>query len=271
MMSFEQHTWPFRVMTYNIRLDTIIDGRNQWYFRKDRVINLIQHYLPDILGVQECLPKQMTDLTSGLSNYGSYAVGRNDGKDNGECCAIFYRHDRFELNDKGTFWLSETPDKPGTKGWDAALPRICSWVKLRDRLMNKEMFYFNTHFDHKGLVARRESAKLILTRIEHIVGYATHAILTGDFNSGPESDAYRTITNNIKFADAKLSTASVHSGPDGTWSTFDVKYDIGDRIDYIFITPARLEVLRHAHLTDSNNKFYPSDHLPVLAELTYRN
>ncbi|CAF0897289.1 unnamed protein product [Rotaria sordida] len=270
-MSSQQCTSSFRLMTYNIRCDTIFDGKNQWHRRKNRVINLIRHYSPDLLGVQEPVPQQMTDLQTELSNYGSYGVGRNDGRDSGEFCSIFYCHDRFELNDKGTFWLSEGPDTPGTKGWDAVFPRICSWVKLKDRLTNKEIYYFNTHFDHEGRIARQQSARLILARIEQIAGPSTPTILTGDFNSGPESDAYRTIIANTNIQDAKLSTESPHSGPHGTWCTFDVKHGIGDRIDYIFITSSHFKVLKHAHLTDSENKVYPSDHLPVLAELDYKN
>ena len=268
-MSSEQHKSSFRMMTYNIRLDTICDGKNRWHCRKDRVINLIHHYAPDLLGVQEPLPEQMVDLQGGLSDYGSYGVGRNDGRDSGEFSAVFYRHARFELIDKGTFWLSESPDTPGSKGWDADLPRICSWVRLKDRSTNKEVCHFNTHFDHQGHKARRESARLILTRIQQIVGSSIPAILTGDFNTGPESDAYHTIITNTAFQDAKLSSESPHSGPDGTWSTFDVGTGIGDRIDYIFITSSHLKALTHAHLTDSENKCYPSDHLPVLAELAY--
>jgi endonuclease/exonuclease/phosphatase family metal-dependent hydrolase len=258
-------------MTYNIRFDTVSDGQNQWHLRKDHVINLIRRYAPHLFGVQEALPQQMADLQAGLSDYGSYGVGRNDGRDSGEFSAIFYRHDRFELIDKGTFWLSEAPDMPGSKGWDAALPRICSWVRLKDRLTNKEVCYFNTHFDHRGHKARQESSVLILTRIKQIAGPSTPAILTGDFNVGPESDAYRTIITNTVFQDAKLLTESPHSGPHGTKSFFDVGHGIGDRIDYIFITSSHFKILRHAHLTDSENQFYPSDHLPVLAELAYKN
>ena len=270
-MSSEQHQLICRVMTYNIRMNTADDGKNQWHHRKDRVINLIHRYAPDLLGVQEALPEQMTDLQAGLSDYGSYGVGRNDGRHSGEFSAVFYRHDRFEAIDKGTFWLSETPDTPGSKAWDAALPRICSWVKLKDRSTNKEICYFNTHFDHKGHEARRESARLILTRVQQIAGSSTPAILTGDFNTGPESDAYGTIITNTAFQDAKLSSESSHSGPHGTWSTFHVGSGIGDRIDYIFVTSLHFKTLTHAHLTDSENNFYPSDHLPVLAELTYKN
>ncbi|UJR20472.1 hypothetical protein I4U23_023601 [Adineta vaga] len=270
-MSSEQGNLSFSVMTYNIRMDTADDGKNQWHLRKDRVINLIRHYAPALLGVQEALSQQMTDLQTGLTDYGSYGVGRNDGRDSGEFSAVFYRHDRFELMDKGTFWLSETPDTPGSKGWDAALPRICSWIKLRDRLTNKEICYFNTHFDHRGSVARRESARFILTRIQQITGSTIPAILTGDFNAGPESDAYRTILSNNILQDAKLLTELSHCGPQGTWCTFHVTSGIGDRIDYIFITPAHFKVLNHTHLIESENQCYPSDHLPVLAELIYND
>jgi endonuclease/exonuclease/phosphatase family metal-dependent hydrolase len=270
-MSSEQRTSSFRVMTYNIRMDTVKDGKNQWNFRKDRVISLIHRHTPDLLGVQEALPHQMIDLQNGLSAFGSYGVGRDDGKDRGEFSAIFYRLDRFELNDKGTFWLSETPDTPGSKGWDAALPRICSWVKLKDRSTNNEIYYFNTHFDHQGETARRESARLILTEIQKIAGSTMPIVLTGDFNTGPTSDAYRTIITNTAFQDAKLVTETPHSGPDGTWSSFDVAHGIGDQIDYIFPTSSHFKVLHHAHLTDSENMLYPSDHLPVLAEIAYKS
>ncbi|CAF1343907.1 unnamed protein product [Adineta steineri] len=268
-MSSEQSKSSFRVMTYNIRMDTFFDGKNRWSCRKDRVVNLIRSYAPEIFGVQEALSQQMTDLQRDLPNYGSYGVGRDDGRDSGEYSAVFYRHDRFELLDRGTFWLSKNPDTPGSKGWDADLPRICSWIKLKDRLTNKEIYYFNTHFDHKGTVARQESARLILDRIQQITGSGTPAILTGDFNTGPESDAYHTIITNNILQDTQLLTESSHSGPQGTWSTFDVGHGIGDRIDYIFITPLHFKVLNHAHLTDSQDKCYPSDHLPVLTELVY--
>jgi endonuclease/exonuclease/phosphatase family metal-dependent hydrolase len=270
-MSTEHHPPSFRVMTYNIRLNTLFDVGNRWHCRKDRVISLIRRYTPDLLGVQEALSDQMTDLQTGLSDYDSYGVGRDDGKDSGEFSAVFYRRDRFELTDKGTFWLSEAPDTPGSKGWDAALPRICSWIKLKDRSTNKDICYFNTHFDHKGHKARQESARLILTRVQQIAGSSAPAILTGDFNVGPESDAYGIIITNTIFQDAKLLSESPHSGPDGSWSTFDVKSGIGDRIDYIFITSPHFKVLTHAHLTDSEKNCYPSDHLPVLAELAYKN
>ena len=215
--------------------------------------------------VQEPVPTQVLDLQIGLSNYGSYGIGRDDGKDHGEYSAIFYRLDRYELLDQDTLWLSETPDRSGSKGWNASLPRICSWIKAGDRFNNKDIYYFNTHLDHRGRNAQRESASLILSLIQRIAGDSMATIVTGDFNVAPQSDPYRIMVTNTIFQDAKLLSETSHLGPDGTFSTFDTKYEIGDRIDYIFITSSFFRVLKHSHLTDSDNQYYPSDHLPVLA------
>ncbi len=252
-------------------MDTASDGVNRWELRKNRVFRLIQQYQPDLIGIQEALPHQLADLQAAFPSFGWYGVGRNDGKDNGEFSAIFYRRGIFELRDKGTFWLSETPDTPGSKGWDAALPRICSWVKLKDRRTNQKICHFNTHLDHVGKIARRESARLILSRMQQIAGPMTPTILTGDFNTGPKSDPYRIIVTNTPFQDAKYITKSPHAGPDGTWSTFNVQHRIGERLDYIFVSSPHFRVLRHAHITYSENMYYPSDHLPVLVSLTIRN
>ena len=149
-MPHEYHHSPFRVMTYNIRLDTPRDGINQWRLRKDRVADLIRYHRADLLGVQEALPNQMVDLKTALPGFNWYGAGRDDGKEQGEFSAIFYRSDRFQLLDKGTFWLSEAPETPGSKGWDADVTRVCSWVKLRDRWTFQTLYHFNTHFDHVG-------------------------------------------------------------------------------------------------------------------------
>ena len=258
-------------MTYNIRLDTAGDGINKWPLRKDRVANLIRYHTADLFGVQEALPNQMADLREALPDFDWYGAGRDDGKDKGEFSAVFYRSDRFELLDKNTFWLSETPETPGSKGWDADVTRVCSWVKLHDRWTLQTLYYFNTHFDHIGVIARRESARLIVARIQNFTKLNTPAILTGDFNAGPDSDAYRAIITNSTLEDAKYLTETPHYGPNSTWSTFFVGQGLGDRIDYIFVTPRHLRTLKHAILTDSDNQHYPSDHLSVLAELIMKN
>jgi endonuclease/exonuclease/phosphatase family metal-dependent hydrolase len=252
-------------------MDTVSDGVNQWRLRKDRVFRLFQFCHPDLVGVQEALPHQLADLHAAFPSFDWYGVGRDDGKDKGEFSAIFYRLDIFELYNNGTFWLSKTPDTPGSRGWDAALPRICSWVILHDQRTNQYISHFNTHLDHAGKIARREGARLITDRIRQIAGPMIPTILTGDFNDDPESDAYRTIVTNSSLRDAKHVTKSPHRGPQGTWSTFDARHRIGKRLDYIFISSQHFTVLRHAHIAYSENKSYPSDHLPVLADLIFKN
>jgi endonuclease/exonuclease/phosphatase family metal-dependent hydrolase len=270
-VSNKDQSTPFRVMTYNIRLDTVVDGINRWALRKDRVINLIRYHAADLFGVQSALPNQIADLKAALPAFNWYGVGRDDGKCKGEFSAVFYRSDRFELLDKDTFWLSTTPKIPGSKGWDAYITRVCSWVKLRDRKTSQILYHFNTHFDHIGKIARQESARLIIARIQNITNLSAPTILTGDFNTEPNSDAYRTIITNSFLGDTKDLTATAHYGPNSTWSTFFVGRGLGDQLDYIFVTPQYLRILQHATLTDSNNKYYPSDHLPVLAELVLKN
>jgi endonuclease/exonuclease/phosphatase family metal-dependent hydrolase len=255
---------PIRVITYNLRLDVASDGPNRWDLRKERVAGLLRYHAPDVLGVQEALPNQLADLETRLPEYAWYGLGRDDGRGKGEFSAVFYRKSRFTLLDKGTFWLSATPEQPG-KGWDAAYPRVCSWVKLRDNRSRQTFFHFNTHFDHVGEVARRESARLILARIEALAGGAP-VLLTGDFNVGPASEAYRTILASPLLRDTKDHAQTPHYGPLASWATFDVAHGLGDLIDHIFASPA-VRVLRHATLTDSENGHYPSDHLPVVADV----
>ncbi|CAF3396017.1 unnamed protein product [Rotaria sp. Silwood1] len=266
-MSSKQWSSSLRIMTYNIREDVVNDGKNQWKFRKDRVIGLIRYHSPDIFGVQEALYHQLVDLQTALTDFSYYGVGRDDGKDKGEFSAIFYLSDRFELLNQGTFWLSQTPNIPGSKGWDATFPRICSWVKINDRRTPETLYYFNTHLERDGETARREGARLVLTHIQEITGLEAPIILTGDFNAGLDSDAYLTIITDTIFQDAKCLTETPHYGPSGSKVNFDVTQGVREQIDHIFVTPSHFRVLKHANLTDSYEMCYPSDHLPVLTEL----
>lgn len=261
------HGSTLRVMSYNIRMDTPDDGNNQWSRRRFRVFHVIRRYRPDVFGVQEALSNQVADLQGAFQSFSWYGVGRDDGAQNGEHSAIFYRKDRFELQDQGTFWLSPTPDVPGSKGWDAALPRICTWVVLRDRRSHQRIAHFNTHLDHVGKTARQEGARLIAARIREIAGPNTSTILTGDFNANPQSEAYRAITGESPLRDAKQISRSPHRGPEGTWSTFHTWRRVGDRWDYVFVSPD-VQVLNHLHSTFSERFHYPSDHLPVIATLS---
>lgn len=255
---------PLRVMTYNIRLDIASDGGDQWQYREERVVGLIRYHQPDLLGVQEALPNQVQDLEKALPQYGWYGVGRDDGKEKGEYSAIFYNKARFALLDSGTFWLSPSPDKP-TKGWDAAIIRICSWVKLKDRHTGREFYHFNTHFDHEGVQARENSALLIQEKIKTIAG-TTPVVLTGDFNTTEDSRAYINLSRNSSLENARQLSQTGHYGPLGTFSTFDVAHEMGKLIDFIFVTE-HFQVLQHAILSDAQGGKYPSDHLPVIAVL----
>lgn len=263
-MSENLNSPQIRVMTYNIRFDYPKDGENQWEFRKERLASLIRFHQPDLIGIQEALITQIHDLTDFLPEYNWYGVGREDGLEQGEFSPVFYRKSRFKLLDKGTFWLSPFSDKP-SKGWDADIFRVCSWVKLEDRQSNNQFYHFNTHLDHLGKQARRESAILLQKRVIG-VALAKPALLTGDFNDPPNSDFYKAITADNSLLDAKAISQLPHYGPEGTWATFSVLNGIGNKIDFIFVS-SQVKVLRHATLTDSQDLKYPSDHLPIVADI----
>ena len=254
------------VLSFNIRYNNPDDGEHAWPNRKGMVASVVRFHAADLIGMQEVLRSQIDDLTVLLPNYSWYGVGRNDGKNSGEFSPIFYRRDRFQLLDSGEFWLSENPDQIGSKSWDAALPRIATWVKFRDRESKQEFIHLNTHFDHRGEVARTRSAELILDRLKTLSGNMP-AVVTGDFNVPPESEAYATMTSML--VDSKLESVSEPHGPEGTFGGFTVKVgDTGDRIDYVFVAEGT-KVLRYAALSDQWDGRYPSDHLPVLAEIIW--
>ena len=173
------------VMTFNMRYDNPEDGQNNWRFRRERIAGVIKAQEVDVLGTQELLSNQFNDLSGLLTGYQGVGVGRLDGAESGEYCAVFFRKDRFTLLDSGTFWLSETPEVVGSLGWDGACERIATWVVLRDR-DGRELFFIDTHLDHVGQVARDEGVSLLMKRIETLSG-GRPVILTGDFNSEPGS------------------------------------------------------------------------------------
>jgi len=254
---------PINIITYNIRLNVSSDGINAWPNRKDNVKALVKFHDADILCVQEALPEQFDALLEN-SNFDVVGVGRDDGKRKGEFSAVYFDKDRFTKKDGGTFWLSETPDVP-SKGWDAALNRVCSWVRLYDRLNKKEFLVFNTHYDHIGVNARIESAKLLKQKIQQIAP-ALPVVFTGDLNVTPETEAIATIKSFL--TDAKEISVEPPYGPNGTFNAFDFNSDLKNRIDYIFVNKG-FKVQKFAVLTDSKDKRYFSDHLPVFARLWF--
>ena len=259
---------PLQVMTWNIRYDNAGDGADRWRNRKDWVAEIIQREKVDLAGFQEVLVGQFHDLQQRLPEFAAYGVGRDDGKERGEMSPIFYRKARFELLDKGTFWLSTTPDEPGSKGWDAALPRVASWLKLKDQQTKETLFVLNTHFDHQGNKAKRESAALIAKQVRE--KFSAHPVIfLGDLNSLPDSVPYETLaakgTDDVPLLRDAYEIAKSKEGPDSTWNGFK-KIVPGSRIDYLFAT-RHWEIEKLSTLTDQRDGRFPSDHLPVICRL----
>jgi endonuclease/exonuclease/phosphatase family metal-dependent hydrolase len=255
-----------RIMTYNLRYDNPGDGADNWKFRKDYIFSMLKYQTPDVFCIQEGLNNQVLDLAKALPTYAYSGVGRDDGKEAGEYSAGFYDKERFRAVDSGNFWLSATPDTP-CLGWDAACIRICSWVKLADILSGKEVTVFNTHFDHVGKVARESSARLILERI-NTISKGTPVLLTGDFNA-PDSDIVNQIlTTDSGLLDSGKTSKLPHHGPAKTWFGF---YPGAEKepqgIDFIYASKG-IKTLTHATLSEvMDNGHFPSDHLPVIAEI----
>lgn len=261
---------PLNVMTFNIRYNTPNDSLNAWTYRKDKAALQILFHEAHIVGVQEALYDQMTDLQQRMPRYKYVGVGRDDGKQKGEFSAIFYDTTRLQLLQSQTFWLSEQPTVAGSKSWDAAITRIVTWAKFRDRLTKKTFFSFNTHFDHIGKVARRESAKLLLQKIKDIAGTAT-IVVTGDFNATPSDEPIQVITdvnNPLHLTDTKSISQLPHYGPTGTFSAFGPSEKTNEPIDYIFIRKG-IKVLQHATLSQNWGGRYSSDHFPVFARVLF--
>ncbi|MYN16456.1 endonuclease [Rugamonas sp. FT107W] len=253
------------VATYNLRYDNPNDGKNVWPARRDAVRALVRYHEFDLWGTQEGLGNQLTDLDA-LGDFARVGAGRDDGKHAGEHSAIFYRSARFALEDHGDFWLSATPEQP-SMGWDArCCKRIATWARLRDKPTGQVFVVLNAHFDHEGVVARRESAQLLLQRGRALAG-TLPLIVMGDFNSTPDSEAYATIGAALR--DARAISQTPPYGPVATFNDFDVTKPSRERIDYIFLSP-QWQVLRYAVLTDSVEARYPSDHFPVLTRLRLR-
>lgn len=253
------------VGSYNIRYDNKGDTGNLWIDRAPIVINLIRFHDFDIFGTQESLPNQLQDINVALPAYQRYGLGRDDGKDAGEHSAIFFKKDRFKLLNKGDFWLSETPDKPSL-GWDATCcNRICSWVYLQDLNSKKKFYFFNVHFDHQGKIAREESSKLILSRIKSIAGNAP-VILTGDFNGDQESSWYKRIANSDILKDTYKEVKYPYAN-NASFNAFGKSLKSNQIIDHIFISK-HFEVKKWGILTDTYHGKFPSDHFPILVQLS---
>ncbi|MYM74965.1 endonuclease [Duganella sp. FT134W] len=252
----------FNVATYNLRYDNPKDGKNVWTARRDAMRALVRYHGFDLWGTQEGLENQLADLDT-LNEYARVGAGRDDGKQAGEHSAIFYRRERFAMEDHGDFWLSATPDKP-SMGWDArCCQRLATWARLRDKPSGQVFVVLNAHFDHEGVVARRESARLLVERGRALAGKLPLIVL-GDLNSTPDSEVVATISAALR--DARAISQTAPYGPLETFNDFAISKPAQERIDYIFLSQ-QWQVLRYAVLTDSVEARYPSDHFPVVARL----
>jgi len=266
-ISLTSSAQTLKVITYNIRLDIASDGENSWPLRKEYFTAQLKFYEPDIFGIQEALPNQVTDISNKLPAYSFIGVGR-DGIGKGESSNIFYKKDRINLKTQGTFWLSETPDTI-SKGWDAALNRVCTYGLFQDKKSKKFFWVFNTHLDHVGEVARTKSIQLILSKIAALNTGKYPVILTGDFNSEPDTD--RIIMLKKEMIDCRDVSEEPPFGPSGTFNAFKHNEPVTRLIDYIFISKGKkLLVKKYAVLSDSKDLKYPSDHLPVFVELVMK-
>ena len=252
------------VMSFNMRYDNPEDSLDNWRYRKEAVARQVAGNGIDICGTQELLINQLEDLKALLPQYDAVGIAREDGIRKGEHSAIFFRRERFTPVDSGNFWLSETPDSVGSKGWDGACERIATWAVLREK-GGRELFFINTHLDHVGVVARREGISLLLERIAALKGDRP-VIATGDYNSTPDSDVVAHILQDGTLRSAHLAAAEVTGTP---WTFFDFgRLPVQERemIDYIFVGP-EWQVSRFDVLPATEDGRPISDHAAIRAHL----
>ena len=248
------------IISYNIKYDNTGDTINNWNDRKASLAKLIQHYDADIVGIQEGLHHQVDYLNTALTDYSYVGIGRDDGQEKGEYSAIFYNSKKFKVLKTNTFWLSETPEKVSV-GWDASLERICTYALFQNVKTKKQFWVFNTHFDHRGMQARVNSAQLIYKKINEINTSKLPVILMGDLNLTPDTEPIQYLKKNLR--DAMEISQKPFYGPIGTFNGFDQDRIMENRIDYFFVK--NVDVLSYTHIDDRmpNNK-HISDHLPIL-------
>lgn len=261
LIAFSASAQNVKIMSYNIRVDFGGDGENNWEFRREFLADQIRYNEADFIGTQEGKLHQIKYLDSALVDHVYIGRGRDNSETQGEYSAIFFNEKKFKLIEQNTFWLSETPEKM-SKGWDAALERICTYGLFEDKKSKKKFYVFNTHMDHIGEIARTNGAKLILKKINEINTKKLPVILTGDFNSEMTTGAYKSIVTELN--DARNVSTTKPFGPSGTFSGFKFHEPVTLLIDYIF-TSKQIAVEKFAVLSDSRDCKYPSDHLPVFA------
>ncbi|MBE7175427.1 MAG: endonuclease/exonuclease/phosphatase family protein [Mucilaginibacter polytrichastri] len=265
LCAFSAQAQSFKVATYNLRYANPADTGNLWQQRAPVVVNLIRYHDFDVFGTQEGLENQLNDILKGLPEYARFGAGRDDGKEAGEHSAIFYKKEKFKVLKSGNFWLSETPEKPSL-GWDAkCCNRICSWVYLQDLKSGRKFYFFNAHFDHEGKIARVESGKLILRKIQEIANNEP-VIFTGDLNGDHESEWYKTLASSGLLKDTYSRVAHPYAN-NASFNAFGKSLSSDGIIDHVFTT-GKFTVQKWGLLTDTYHGKFPSDHFPVEVTLT---
>jgi endonuclease/exonuclease/phosphatase family metal-dependent hydrolase len=261
----------FKVITFNLRYDNSRDSLNSWPNRVPQVCKFINSEKPEIIGMQEVLWNQYETLDSLLPDYASEGRGRDDGARGGEMNPVFFRKDRFDLIRTITFWLSNTPDVPGSMSWGALLPRIVTWMELADKKSHEHLYIFNTHFAHDSDSARVMSSKILLKEVDRIAG-GFPFIVTGDFNMDPLSPGYAILTGPDEsvplLKDSYIISAKKPYGPTSTFNGFSDTPG-AKRIDYVFVRSG-IQVLSHSTFIRKEHGIFISDHWPVEAVVTLK-
>jgi endonuclease/exonuclease/phosphatase family metal-dependent hydrolase len=258
---------PLRVMSFNIRYAAPNDGVNVWEKRRPLTLSTIVEQRPDLIGMQELLRGQADWLAAQLPHHAWFGQGRNGNEEDGngnEHMGVFYDTRRLKLLAQGDFWYSDTPDVPGSNNFDGPMPRMATWGHFEDRRSGKRFYLFNTHLAHTDAAEalRERSARLLLERMDTLAG-TEPVIVTGDFNAHPQGPVHRLLTGRLSDA---WDTASRRSGPEKTAHAFTGKPDA--RIDWVLF---RQFGIRSVHTVDAHEgDLYPSDHYPVVAELTWK-
>ena len=253
------------VISFNIRVDNVADGTNVWRNRRDAVVTMIERERPMLLGLQEAQPHQITYLSEHCPDYAWYGLGRDTGKvppatDSyaaEETMAIFWRTAELELLDKGTFWLSETPDQV-SKGWDASYRRTCTWAGFRHKKSGQTCYFFNTHLDNDGKVAREESIKLLVSRMKTINSKRRVSFLTADFNSNVTDACFAPL--HVYMRDARANAAVSDDYP--SWNGYGASTG---RLDHVFFSGENCTAREFRTLRGDYGVPYISDHYPVAA------
>lgn len=267
------------VMSFNIRYGSANDGANRWINRREMVFEVVRKHGPDVVGLQEALGYQIDEICQAVPGYARIGVGREDGKAEGEFSAILYRRDKYKVERGGTFWLSDTPEVPGSITWGNACTRICTWARFLEKKTGRAFYQYNLHLDHVSQPSREKSMALLVERIGKRA-YADPFVVTGDFNADEKNPAILFLKGKAGLkgkgeTESKNQIPMVDTfrvlHPDaekvGTFNGFKGT-DTGGKIDYILTTPD-VQVLDAQILHDNDNGRYPSDHFPVTSRLRF--